>query len=144
MLFISMPNSKTREGKALIISNTCDMHKDNNRISKKQILYAPIIVLDKYRHRISQGNYKQAQIIDHINSIKRQELTNVFYLPSYAGILEESVVLLDRIINCNPSYITSNKLKEKRLFSLNNYAFYLLIFKLSMHFSRIRENIDRN
>ena len=54
MLFISMPNSKTREGKALIISNTCDMHKDNNRISKKQILYAPIIVLDKYREIINK------------------------------------------------------------------------------------------
>ena len=41
------------------------------------------------------------------------------------------------------SYISREELNSKRLFSLSDYGFYMLLFKLSVHFSRIQEKVNR-
>ena len=64
------------------------------------------------------------------------------YLPAI-GNMEESLVFLDRIFNINNKYIDRSNLENIRIFSFSDYGFYLLIFKLSVHFSRVQEKVNR-
>ena len=64
------------------------------------------------------------------------------FLPKNKNI-EDSIIFLDRILHIDCRSVNRDTLKEQRLFSLSDYGFYLLIFKLSVHFSRIQEKVDR-
>lgn len=144
LLIFNLPSKKVAESGALILSNTCDIDIENDRkFLSPSICYSPIINLTKYKKAIelkSKGNY---QIVDeHINNIRRQRITQIFYLPKYST-LDESIILFDKIISVNNNTIERENLKARRLFRLSNYGFYLFIFKLSMHFTRMNETIDR-
>ncbi len=89
-------------------------------------------------------NIKTTQSIkQHINTIKRQRITQIFYLPKGKHLQEESIVFLDRINSCDNRIISSEKINDIRLFTLSNYGHYIFLVKLSMHFTRIYENVDR-
>jgi hypothetical protein len=78
-----------------------------------------------------------------IDAIKRQEVTTIFYLPSAAGSLnDDHIVLLDDV-HTMPSTAFPNETAKVKSFTLSNIGFYLLIFKLSIHFCRLRENVVR-
>jgi len=65
-------------------------------------------------------------------------------LPKGAGLQEESIVFLDRINNISNKVIKSEELQTRRIFTLSDYGFYLFLLKISIHFSRIQEKVDRN
>ena len=129
---------------ALILSNTCDMDLNNDRIYPTSIMYAPIIKLSKYQSVLNQYCKDEIKIKNHISDLKKQKNTQIMYLPAI-GNMEESLVFLDRIFNIrnNNRTINRSELKERRIFSFSDYGFYLLLFKLSVHFSRIGEKVDR-
>ena len=80
------------------------------------------------------GKDKQA-IANKIDAIKKQQVTNMFYLP------DDMVVLLDRTM-----HLDYNKFSEamvNKIASLSNYGFYVFLFKLSYHFTRLREGVQR-
>ncbi|MFP4528689.1 MAG: hypothetical protein ACLFQX_09080 [Candidatus Kapaibacterium sp.] len=139
--FLSLPdiNLKTIEG--LIISNTCDISRDNKRsFSKIDALYAPVQNIEKYRSHLLQ-HFPENKIEAHLGAIRKQEITNIFYLPENPGLFPESFVYLDKIFNCKISYLNPGNVQKQ--LSLGNYGFYILLFKLSIHFSRFGEGIDR-
>lgn len=35
------------------------------------------------------------------------------------------------------------QIKQKKIFTLSNYGFYMFLVKLSIHFTRVREGVDR-
>jgi hypothetical protein len=111
-------------------------------------LYAPLFLLNKYRDslfkcHVETGKKDAATIENHISDIRRQAVTHIFYLPSGEGIKEESIIFFDRMNNCDNDLVDREKLSERRIFTLSNYGFYLFLFKLSVHFTRIREGVDR-
>ena len=57
--------------------------------------------------------------------------------------MEDSIVFLDKIYHVDNRFINRDTLEDQRLFSLSDYGFYMLIFKLSIHFSRIQEKVNR-
>ncbi len=57
--------------------------------------------------------------------------------------MEDSIVFLDKIYHVDNRFINRDTLEDQRLFSLSDYGFYMLIFKLSVHFSRIQEKVNR-
>ena len=65
----------------------------------------------------------------------------MFFFPEVPGELEESVALLDDI-HAHPlaNFI---ECQRTRLFCLSQYAFYIFILKLSIHFSRFQEDVVR-
>ena len=65
-------------------------------------------------------------------------------MPAYSLKLEESIVFLDRIVNYPTSSLKLEDLKMNRIFTLGNYGFYLFLLKLSIHYTRIADKIDRN
>lgn len=139
---LTQSSKESQLAPALILSNTCDMDLSNNRMFPSSIMYAPIIKLSKYQSVLSQHCYDVNKIKNHISNLKQQKITQIMYLPA-KGNMEESLVFLDRIFNINNKYIDRENLKNIRLFSFSDYGFYLLIFKLSVHFSRIQEKVNR-
>ena len=103
---------------------------------------APLVELDKFIS-VLQNNGLQANVIkDQVTAIKQQRNTSILFLPA-SGMIKDSIVLLDNLFNIKTSYIKRNTITNIRLASLSNYGFYLLLFKLSIHFCRMQERVDR-
>ena len=140
---INLPDSKIKNAMCIITSNTCDVEFSNKRFYPIRLTYCPIIELGKYRNFLKSQKLTPQQIKQHITAIKKQEITQIFYLPAQ-GKMKQSIVFLDRINNCDNSILNRRKLKAGRVFTLSNYGFYLFLLKLSMSFTRIGEGVNRS
>lgn len=144
MLVINLPNTSIKEVKSIVFSNTCDIDPNNIRNFPSQIVYAPIFNLQKYKQALIEKSSKsKKEIISHIKAIKEQKITQIFYLPKINDKIEDSIIFLDRVNNCSQEFVKSKELEEDRLFTLSDYGAYLFVLKLSIHFSRIKDNVDR-
>ncbi|NJO88532.1 MAG: hypothetical protein HC831_05880 [Chloroflexia bacterium] len=144
MLFVNLPNPDIKPVPSMILSNTCDIDVANVRNFPSQVVYAPIFNLAKYQEALySNSNKTKEQIDSHIHSIKNQEITQIFYLPKVNGKIDESIVFFDRVCNFPNKLIPRGNLREKRLFTLSDYGSYLFLLKLSIHFTRIQDKVER-
>lgn len=144
LLVINLPNSDIKPAPSIILSNTCDIDLENERLFSSQVVYAPIFNLRKYQNTLlSKGNKSVEQVTSHIDSIRKQEITQIFYLPKLESRIDESIVFLDRVLNLPNKFIQRQDLKDSRLFTLSNYGAYIFLLKLSIHFTRIKDKIDR-
>lgn len=129
----------------ILLSNTCDVSKENKHIFDKQALYAPVTKLDFFVDSLREDSIDESKIVSICNTLKRQEYSNIFYLPPNPINKNEYIVLLDNIF-WQPSTVLKEKLSninDERFLSLNHFGFYLLITKLSYHFCRTPEETDR-
>ncbi|MBA7525707.1 hypothetical protein ES705_17860 [subsurface metagenome] len=144
MLIINLPQPEIKPAPCVIISNACDISPDNVRNFPSNVLYAPLFNLQKYESSIREKSKKSNQQIEnHINAIRKQEITQIFYLPAKPSKIEESIVFFDRINNCPNNYMDRKDLSKKRLFTLSDYGSYLFLLKMSIHFTRIRDGVER-
>lgn len=144
LLVVQIPESRMEPVPCVILSNSCDISETNTRAFPSRAVYAPIVRLSKYESAIrSAGHLSDDQLSNHMISIRQQRISNIFYLPNGQRLDYEGLVLLDRLNNCPLSHLAEGILQDRRLFSLSNYGFYLFLFKVSIHFTRIREKIDR-
>jgi hypothetical protein len=148
MLVSNLPSKEFREMPAIVLSNTCDIDIENKRLFPSRIVYAPIFLLVKYRNMLIEEFVKTGKnsinsINAHISAIKRQEITQILYLPQGGRLSDDSIVFLDRLNNYPADEIEAGFVKYNKLFTLSNYGFYLFIIKLSIHFTRIQERVDR-
>lgn len=142
--FCNLPNPKFKDAPVLLLSNTCDMDISNSRLNPCRIMYAPILNLDKYIQSLKKRNFSSEAIDNHVKDIKKQVISQIFYLPTTIIYGYDSIVLFDRAISLPISNDIINKCTQSRIFSLSNYGFYLLLLKLSYHFTRIQEKVDRS
>ena len=127
----------------IVLSNTCDIDPHNHRQFQSRIMYAPLIELAKYKQVLL--NHKAAteqQINDHIKSIREQRISQILYLPK-SNSFNESIVFLDKVLNIDNRTVDRLTLKQRRLISLSDYGFYMLLFKISVHFCRLQERVER-
>lgn len=144
LLVVNLPRSEIKPVPGIILSNTCDIDLQNERNFPSQIVYAPIFSLEKYSQTLLNNSKKtKEQIIGHINAIKKQEITQIFYLPKFDGKLEESIVFLDRVNNMPNTLIERDKISSNRIFTLSDYGAYLFLLKLSIHFTRVQDKVER-
>lgn len=144
MLVINLPDTDVRPVKGMVLSNTCDIDPSNEKHFSSQIVYAPIFKLNKYKDSlISNSSKKEEQIEGHINAIKKQRITQIFYLPEWGDRIEESIVFLDRLNNISNRFFEPSKIPERRIFTLSDYGSYLFLLKLSIHFTRIQDEVER-
>ena len=106
-------------------------------------MYAPIINLTKYISVLQKQGINSNKIENHISNLKQQKITQRIFLPANSQ-MEDSIVFLDRIHHVDNRFINRDTLENQRLFSLSDYGFYMLTFKLSVHFSRIQEKVNRS
>ncbi len=131
----------------VLLSNTCDVSDDNDReLGDKQALYAPIVSVEDYFKTLRQEfQYDESKIKSIHGKLKSQTYSNLFYLPPNHKNQKDYILFLDNIF-WQPSSILKDKIKRidsERFVSLNYFGFYLLITKLSYHFCRVPEELDR-
>jgi hypothetical protein len=143
MTVINLPNPKIDKVPALVFSNTCDIDQSNQRSYPSQICYAPIMKLQPFLELVEEKRGK-TYANDFSEKVKKQYITQIVYLPIGSGLTYEGLVFLDRINNFPNQLVQRENLITKRLFSLSNYGLYLLLLKISIHFSRIQEGVDRS
>ncbi len=144
MLVVNLPNTEVKPAPSIILSNTCDIDTHNVRSFPSQIVYAPIFNLKKYKDSLLKHSTKSKEQIDsHIGSIKRQEITQIFYLPEFGSSFKESLVFLDRVNNVANNTVERETIQKTRIFTLSDYGAYLFLLKVSIHFTRIQDKVER-
>jgi len=129
--------------KGIILSNTCDISPQNKRDLPPDVTFAPLIDLSAYLRLLQSAGVGQEAIQNKITSIKRQEVTSLFYLPTLEILGKDSVAVLGSVHSMPARHLVRNP-NRVTLFSLSNFGFYLFIFKLSIHFCRLQEQVHRS
>lgn len=149
LLYINFPDTVIKKVPSLILSNTCDIDPINKRFMPMRIVYAPIFNLGKYersliKNHVDTGKKPIQSINSHVVEIRKQHISHIFYLPKGGKLENDSIVFFDRLNNCPLESIESQPIQEQRIFTLSDYGFYLFLFKLSVHFTRIRDGVSRS
>jgi hypothetical protein len=126
----------------VVLSNTCDVAPDNQRDLPTSITFAPLVPVEAYIGLLTKAGVPKTNIDDKIAAIKRQEVTNMFYVPAGGALAAEHFVLLGDIHSMPATAYQADTSKNK-IFTLSQAGFYLFILKLSMHFCRFHENVLR-
>jgi len=137
----NLPDSKIKPSRVMIISNTCDIDPANPRVVPGRVMYCPIIHFNRFENAIRSG--APSTPTEFFDDIRRQRVSSMFYLPSIEPLGGEGIVLLDQTNNCDAAVIRQEEIPAQRIFTLSDYGFYLFLFKLSIHLTRIREGIAR-
>jgi len=142
VIFVVLPSKEYQVTNVIILSNSCDINPENRRNLAINVTYSPIVNLKKYKDLLENKGLEEEKITNHINQLKRQEISNIFYLPENPRI-QESIVFFDRINSSDTSSLYEKDLKDSRLFTLSDYGFYLFLYKIAIHFTRIWESVER-
>lgn len=126
----------------IVCSNSCDIDISNPSMRSRNILFAPVVALSSYEAQLRNERISEARIQTHLQAIKRQEKTELFYLPESVHT-PECVVMLDDIRPQPLNTFLNGGSAKKLLFRLNNFGFYMFLMKLAIHFSRFGEKLDR-
>ena len=124
-----------RNAKVMIISNSCDNSSENERNFPICVSFVVILSLEKMKRTFKENGKDEQSINSQIDAIKKQQVTNMFYLP------DDTVALLDRTMHLD--YSKFSEAMINKIASLSNYGFYAFLFKLSYHFTRLREGTQR-
>ena len=141
---VHLPNAKIGSGPVLVLSNSCDNAPENDRLNQLSVIYCPLVKLSRYRKSLIENGADNDTLENHVDNIKRQYNTSIFYLPSGGALKEEYLALMDKAISCAPKVVLDEKDNNGKLFSLSDYGFYLFLVKLSIHFTRVRESVRRS
>jgi len=129
---------------AMLVSNSCDVSVDNLRLLGKEALFAPVFELNEFFKELKSVGKSEAQIKTIHSKLKQQEYTNLFYLPGdHNGV--EYIVFLDKICWYPATEIHKKleNIEKERFLSLSDWAFYLLVTKVALHFCRVPEKMER-
>jgi hypothetical protein len=140
---INFEDGKRKSVKAMLLSNSCDIAPENKRELLVKLNFAPIIKLNRYRGLLTEAGLDQQQIADKVAAIKEPKITSLFYLPKEADLDEDYIALLDDVHTVPYQAFYVHKDKQK-LFTLSQVGFYLFLLKLSVHFCRFHEEVDRH
>ncbi len=144
--FISLPNINIVYTRVLVLSNSCDIDPDNKRDISPSISYVPVITLINLKKLLIKSKISKKRADEVIQNIKSQKITTMFYLPKGANLEEESIALFEKTLHCNRDYFLKLAKKDNsiKIASLGNYGFYMFLLKLSIHYNRIHEGVNRH
>lgn len=132
-----------RSVQALVMSNTCDVHSNNQRDIPARVIFAPLVKLAAFDAVLRRNGVDPRRVEEKLASIRAQKTTNMFFLPAGGPLAQDHVVRLDDAHSMPVAAHAAAKDREK-LFTLSNTGFYMLVLKLSVHFCRLQENVNRN
>ena len=143
LLIINLPDPTIKPGPAMVLSNTCDVDPSNKHLFRTSLCYAPIFSLPLYLQLLRKEN-TEARVASHESDIRNQLITQIFFLPKGGKLQNDSLVFLDRVVSASSDTIDRQQLSQSRLFTLSDFGAWLFALKLSIHFCRIRDEVDRN
>lgn len=140
----NLPDTRVQDAPVILLSNTCDMDISNARLNPCRIMYAPILNLEKYVEALQRSGVSEDRIKSHVADIKNQQISQILYLPTEPFFNHDSIVMFDRGMSIALTQENIDKMLKSRFFTLSNYGFYLFLLKISYHFTRIQEKVDRS
>lgn len=126
----------------MIVSNSCDISPSNIRNFPPKLAYATLISLEKYRQALINSSLESKKIEEHINQVRVQGVTSLFYLPADEALKEDHIAVLHDLHSI-PLKAFIDDTSRSRVAALSQLGFYLFLFKLSIHFCRFLEGVDR-
>ena len=140
---INYETGERKKVRGIILSNSCDIDLKNKRDIPVKLVFAPIIKLKRYARLLELAKIPKEKIKGKFDSIRNQKVTTLFYLPKGAGLDDEHAALLDDIHSI-PLLEFSDQEDRTKLFTLHQVGFYLFLLKLSVHFCRFHEEVNRD
>jgi len=137
-----LEKGELRSVRGLVLSNSCDVDLNNKRDLPSRVIFAPIVKLSIFEKILKDSGIDDGKITEKLSAIRSQRTTNIFYLPAGGPLKEDHLIRFDETHSMPLSLYNDSDEKEK-LFTLSNTGFYMLILKLSVHFCRLQENINR-
>jgi hypothetical protein len=131
-----------RSVQGVVLSNSCDVDPGNPRVVPARVAFAPLVKLSAYERLLRNSSIGADKVSAKIASIKAQSVSSIFYLPAGGPLAEDHVVRLDDI-HSMPVAAHEVAPNREKLFTLSNTGFYMLVFKLSVHFCRLQEKVNR-
>lgn len=138
----SYETGEKRSIPGLVLSNSCDVDPVNPRDLPTKVIFAPLARLDNYVEVLKESGIGTKRIEDKVAFIKAQRITSMFYVPAGAFLEHDYVIRLDEAQSM-PVYVLTKNPKCEKLFTLSNTGFYMLVLKLSLHFCRLQEKVNR-
>jgi hypothetical protein len=129
--------------KGVVLSNSCDISTDNRRDVPPRLIFAPLVPLAAHEGLLKKAPLDEEKISSKIRAMRKQQVSSIFYLPSQGKLDREYIALLDDVHNLPFAHFEADK-RRARFFTLSQMAFYLFVLKLSIHFCRFQERIDRD
>lgn len=142
LLIINLPDTTVKHGAGIVLSNSCDINPSNERLFEATLCYAPIFSLPAYLEAL-RSHFPTERVASHERDIRRQAITQIFFLPKGGKLANDGLVFLDRIISVANVNIDRDTVSDRRLFILSDFGAWLFTLKLSIHFCRIRDKVDR-
>jgi hypothetical protein len=125
----------------VVLSNSCDISTANRRATTPNITFVPLMRLEGYLAVLEGNGYTTEQRANLAATIRRQEVTSLMHLPGISGQMDESVAIFgDARSQPLGDFVAGER---SMLFRLSDFGFYLFLFKLSIHFTRMLENVER-
>ncbi|WP_394550027.1 hypothetical protein [Pantoea sp. SGAir0183] len=128
--------------KGIIISNSCDIAPENTRSRPMKVLFAPLVDFEKWRAYLLSKGVQPQSVESQLEAIKEQKVTNIIYLPQSTAF-PDSVVFLDDVYQIPSNALAEKIQKSDKLITLSQVGFYIFLFKLSIHFCRFHEKVER-
>lgn len=135
-------SGEKRTVQGIVLSNSCDVSAANRRETPTRITFAPLVKLSAFTNLLTKGGIEKARIDAKVLAIKSQKTSNMLFLKAGGLLKADYVVRLDDLHSMPISAHLKNE-QQNKLFRLNNTGFYLFVFKLSIHFCRLQENVQR-
>ncbi len=131
-----------RSVRGLVLSNSCDIEPANPREVPTRVVFAPLVKLAAYKALLDASGIGAERVAAKIESIEAQKTTSIFYLPAGGPLEEDYVVRFDEAQSM-PVVAHTESPDRQKLFTLSNTGFYMLVLKLSVHFCRLQEKVNR-
>jgi hypothetical protein len=129
--------------RTVVLSNTCDTSRENRRAVPIMLAISPLVRLSRYTKLAEDEGLSGNGLVAHVDAIRKQDVTNIFYFPAEGRLDDEYIVRFDIIQSQAPTTFSAN-VEKKRLVTLSQAAFWLFLVKLSTHLCRPKENLDRD
>jgi hypothetical protein len=125
----------------IVISNSCDLAAANDPDPDQNIVFAPMVDLDRYTKLLLDSGQSKEEVGSKVDQIRKQQIHRIFFIPENGSFGGESLIMLDDLYT-QPLEDLDNHPMEK-LFSLSNYGWYVFLMKLSVHFTRMTDGVPR-
>lgn len=136
----STANLEKKQVTGIILSNTCDIALENPSDRRRRVVFCPVLSLARYKQILLEKK-DEPSVENIVSDIKKQRITYLFYLPAGGDLEEDGVVFFDDVHSIFLDEFVSER--DDRTFSLSQYGFYLFLLKLSIHFTRFQEGVNR-
>lgn len=126
----------------LILTNSCDLAAANTRMLPAKLNFVPLIEFQKYLSLLASNGISAERIQQHAKDVRAQSVSEIFFLPQDMLAGPERIAYL-RDVHTMPVAALVSDGNARRILSLSDVGFYLFVVKLSIHFCRLHEEVDR-